>query len=109
MIPVETVRKLNTTREIERQPTETRDEVVEEREEEGLGLEGNTQYSVYREEGRNGEDGDVQPVEFVKYIAPLEWREGLLILQRPRNVVVGYVYVDGGSGILALRESGRRG
>ena len=40
-VPVETFRKLDTTHEIERQPTETRDKVVEEREGEGLGLEGN--------------------------------------------------------------------
>ena len=109
MIPVETVRKPNTTDEIERQPTETSDKVVEDREEEGLGLEGNVEECVYREERRDGEDENIQPVELINYIVPLEWRQGLLILQRPRNVVVRYVDVDGGNGVLALRESGRRG
>jgi len=108
VIPAETVRRRDTTHEIERQPTETGDEVVEDREKEGLGLEGNVEDSVYREQRRDGENGNVQPVELVKYIVPSEWRQGFLILQCPRNVIVGYVDVDGGGGFFALGESGRR-
>ena len=79
-MPVETVRRRDTTHEIERQPTEPGDEVVEDREKEGLGLERNVEDSVYRKQRRDGENGNVQPVEFVKYIVPSEWGQGLLIL-----------------------------
>lgn len=90
-------------------PTKTGDEVVEYREEEGFGLERNAEDSVYREQRRDGEDGNVQPVELVKHVVPSERGQSLLALKRPGDIIVGYVDVNRGGRVLALGESGRRG
>jgi len=59
-------------------------------------LKRNTEKRIYREERRDGDDENVQPVEVIANVAPLEWRQSLLIFQRPRDVVVGDVNVDRG-------------
>lgn len=71
--------KPNKPRQIEQQLTKAGDEVVENGEEKGLGLEWNEENGVYRDERRKDEDGNVQPVEVVEKVVPLEWRQGLLI------------------------------
>ena len=71
-------------------------------------MEWNTENRIYREYRRDGEDENIKPVELVNHVVPLEWRCGLLVLQRPRDIVVGEVNVDGGGRVLALRD-GRRG
>lgn len=63
--------------------TKTGDEVVEDGEEKGLGLEWNVENGIYCEEGMNAEDSDIQPVQLVDNIVPLEWGQGLLIFQGP--------------------------
>lgn len=83
MIPVYIIRGLKKRRQIEQPLTKTSNEVVENREVTGLSLERNVKNSVYCEERGNGENGNVQPVEVVETVTPSEWRQGLLVFQRP--------------------------
>jgi len=59
--------------------TKTGDEVVENGEDKGLGLERNEKDAIYCEERRDGEDENVQPVEVVEEIVPSKRRQGLLV------------------------------
>ena len=101
--------KAGTTHETESQLTKASDKVVKDRKKESLGLDRNKQERVYREHRRDGEDENVQPVELIKYIVPSEGGQSLLIFECPRDIIVRYVDVDGGSRVLALSESGTRG
>lgn len=57
---------------------------------------------MYCEKGRDEEDENVKPVEFVEDVAPLEWGQGLLVVEGPRDIIVGNVDINGGSRALAL-------
>ena len=65
-------------------------------------MERNIEDRVCREERRNGEDANVQPVELIKYVSPLERWQSLLVFQRPRYVVVGDVDIDRDGRVPAL-------
>lgn len=75
--------RVNKPHKNEQQLTKTGDEVVENGEEQGFGLEWNVKDGVYCEERRDGEDVNVQPVEVVDNVAPLERRQSFLVFQRP--------------------------
>lgn len=77
------IKGLNKPRQIKQRLTKTGDEVVEDGENKGFCLERDAKNGVYCEEGRNGEDGNVQPVEVVEKVVPLKRRQSFLIFERP--------------------------
>jgi hypothetical protein len=83
VIPEYTVRGPDRGHKTEQKRTQTSYEVIEDGEDKGLGIERNIKKPVYREERRDGEDKNVQPVKLVDNVFPSEWGQGFLVFQRP--------------------------